>query len=172
MAIYVSFYEFSMKNGELFARMGSGLAGDIIGRQFTDPSIRLCVQEPCNELVHFRVKCGVAEMTSAGPAPLPHDSEAEARGAWIRLLPTGSRAFGILNDAWQKRPHVEALEAALKTGWIEIEGGSVKQADLESAHTSLANTKLSNSEDKVFIRLGGTVEQVRQALSLLKEALI
>ncbi len=172
MATYVSFYEFSMKNSELFAHLGSGRADDIIDRQLTDPSIRLCVQEPCNEQVHFRIKCGAAEITSAGLAPMPFDNEAEARGAWIRLLPTGCRVFGILNDAWHMHPNAEGIEAALRTGWIEIESNTLKEANLASARNVLANTKLSNPEDRVFVRFGGTPEQIRQALSLLKETLI
>jgi hypothetical protein len=172
MATYVSFFEFSMKNGELFAHLGSGLARDIIDRQLTDPSIRLCMQEPCNEQVNFRAKCGIAEMTPTGPKPLPHNNEAEARGAWIRLLTTGPRVIGILNDACQERPHNTGIEAALRTGWIEIEGGSIKESDLASVCNILAYAKLENPESKVLVRFGGTPDQVRQILSLLKETSI
>lgn len=170
MATYVSFFEFSMKNDELFGHLGSGLASDIIDRQITDPSIRLCVQEPCSEQIHFRIKCGIAEIASTGPTPLPHDNKAEARGAWIRIVPLGLRVLEILSDAWQG--HADVMEAGLKTGWIEIEAGLTKESDLESARMVLANSKLSNPENKVFIRFGGTSKQIRQALSLLKKTSI
>lgn len=169
MDTIISFYEVSLKNCELLVRLGSGLSDDIMNRQHLDPSIRICVQEPCNEAAILRVRYGSAEMTDSGPKPLPHDNDAEARGAWIRVLPLASRVFGVLNGDCQRRQLAECIGVDIKTGWIEIEGDSVKRTDVTSIRNVLGSKNLSNPEDKVFVRFGGINEQISQILSLIQK---
>lgn len=166
---YISFFELSLRDGQLFAHLGSGPANEIIDRQITDPCIRICVQEPSEELVSFRARCGIAELTTDGLKAKPHDDEAEARGAWARLLPIGSHVLATLSDAWQMCPKDKAMQAALKPGWMEINGDAKKEADIVSVRHSLAKAKLANPEKTVFVRFGGTPDEIAQALSLLGE---
>jgi hypothetical protein len=77
MSPQVSYFEFSLRDGELIGHVGSAPAEVILARSETDPSIRICVQEPPAELIALRVKCGVAELAESGLTPIPLEDPTE-----------------------------------------------------------------------------------------------
>lgn len=170
MSPQVSYFEFSLRDGELVGHLGSAPAEIVLARSHTDPSIRICIQEPSAELIAFRVQCGFAELTESGPAPIPLEDPTERRGAWIRLRLIGGLVWSALHEAWVSPTQAPALLRGLETGWAEFNGQNLKDASATSAYHALLESKLALPEDRIFIRFGGSPEDLRQALSLLAES--
>lgn len=160
-----------MSDGELVVHLGSGLFKEIVDRSHSDPSIRICVQEPSNETVKYRATCGNAEITPSGPAPVSQPDEAERRGAWVRTLPIGEHIWTLLIHSWRHRPQDLAIANGLETAWIEVAGATIREASLESALSAFAEVAPSEMETRVFVRFGGAPDEVQQALSLLSDSL-
>lgn len=167
MAAFVSYYEVSLENGVLRARLGSGPADEIIQRSHTDPCLRICLREPSDGSVRFRARCGIAELTPEGPVPLPQNDPSQQLGAWVRLLPIGLRVWAALQHACGKGRLDPTISTGLTTGWLKVDGDVIEAADPSIARSALAESTLGPQEAGVFVRLGGTPEQLTLALALL-----
>lgn len=171
MTEHVSFCELSMETGKLIGRLGSGTADEVLDRSQTDPYIRICVQEPSDKPIQYRATCGRAELTPEGPLPVPPQDPTERRGAWIRIISIGARVEKVLRDAWRNCEADPANIPGLNTGWGQLEGQILKEMDPASVRRILSTPHLSASEDRIFVRLGGTSNQLFEALSLLDETM-
>jgi len=167
MMAYVSYYEVGLENGGLRARLGAGPADEIIQRSQTDPCLRICLREPSDDSVRFRARFGVAELTPEGPVPVPQNDPSQQLGAWVRLLPIGSRIWAALHHACGNDRLDPAISTGLTTGWLMVDGDVIEAVDSSTARTALADSTLDPQEAGVFVRLGGTPEQVTLVLALL-----
>lgn len=168
MTHYVSYFELRLNNGELSGHLGSGKAEEIVDRYHTDPSIRICIQEPAN--VECRLRFGIAKLTETSLEPVKYDDEMEHRGAWARSVPMAVAALKRLSEAWQG-DHISHLVIGegLKTGWIKVEDSALEAVTLASARSGLVDSILAGAEDRLFIRFGGTYKQLSEALSRVGE---
>lgn len=169
MTVYISYFEVGLVDETLVTRLGSGCIEEIIELSRTDASIRACLSEPSEPPVRFRARCGVAEMTPDGPVPIWQDDPTQDRGAWIRMLPVGLRVWAALQLAYGDGDMDPAISRGLITGWLEVDGSVVKATDLLTARNAMTEASAATyPEERVFVRLCGTADQIKLALALLR----
>lgn len=168
MTPHVSFYEVSLERGVLKARLGSGPADEIVERTQTDPCIRICLREPSDGSIEFRARFGVAQLAPDGLVDIPQNDPAQERGAWVQILPIGSRVWIALRHACGHGRLSPAISDGLTTGWLKVDGYVVEAANSLAARDALA-APAQIAQPGVFVRLGGTPEQITLALALLSE---
>lgn len=164
---YVSYYECSLEDGRLLGSLGSGPIKDIFSRSHTDPSIRVCMQEPADEAVRFRVRCGLAEVRPSGLVDVSQHDATQQRGASVQMLPVGQRVWALL----RRHGTVSTpISTALASGWLEVDGDAMKACDSERAWEVMSDPAAA-LEKRVFVRFGGEPDQVAYALNLLGDEL-
>ncbi|HEY0504486.1 MAG TPA: hypothetical protein VGD42_13460 [Lysobacter sp.] len=167
MTAYVSYYEVSLEGGVLVARLGSGPAEEIISRSETDPCVRILLQEPSDDSVRFRARCGVAEMTPEGPVRLTQYDPSQQRGAWVRVLPIGTHVLAMLHHAYAIGRLGQAISGGLSSCWLKIDGSDIESTDLSTSYLALTKSTLTTQEAAILVRLGGRPEDVMLVLAQL-----
>lgn len=170
MKSYVSYCELALEDGKLRARFGSGPAEDIVGRSQTDPSLRICIREPADDSVEFRMRCGIAEMTPMGLVPQFLDDPTERRGAWIGLLSIAIQVWPLLREAFECTNSIQAIKSGIASGWLEVDENIFRAVESVTATQALTGS-VADTKVHVFVRLGGAPGLVTQALELLRDAL-
>lgn len=163
---YVSYSELSLAGGKLFGSLGAGSVEEILSRSHTDPSIRVCMQEPAGGVM-FRARCGVVELTSSGLVDISQHDATQQRGAWVQLLPISQRIW-----AWLRRNEATntPLSMAIASGWLEAYGDRMEPCDAERAWNVMSDPSRVH-KPPVLVRFGGRHVEIARALALLGDEL-
>lgn len=167
---YVSYYEAALEDGDLMVRLGAGPSNEILERANREPSIRICVKEPADGSVRFRARCGTATITPEGPVPNPWQDPSEQLGAWVRLIPIGTRVWAGLKNGCKDGQLEPAIREGLSTGWLRFAEGAIKAADTFSVRAALGGSVEPDQGACIFIHLVGTPKDVTRISTLMNAA--
>src|SRR5688572_12148837 len=132
MSTFVSFLELRLEAGELLAVLGSGLSGEVLSRDVSQPYVRICMRDP--EVVDCRVRYGTVELTDAGLDYSDWD-EFQSRGASIRLF---ARSTSLARWIGRNPEVIKELLLERSITWFEFRNGLVSRVGESPARQALA----------------------------------